>query len=155
MIRLVKSCPLKYPNWFKINWKFLFEVKIHLFYLSADKNLDLFDDWLCLNRLVQTSQLDMKETLETISMNRINFTYSSSQYLYKLSRFILWFPKSLFYRTDQFQPVGSGTTSNQIGPNFFPRKMERWIFTSNKNFKFILNQLGYFKGQLFSGLIIK
>ena len=35
------------------------------------------------------------------------------------------------------------------------RKMERSIFTSNKNFKFILNQLGYFKGQLFSGLIIK
>ena len=38
---------------------------------------------------------------------------------------------------------------------FVPRKMERWIFTSNKNFKIILNQLGYFKGQLFGSLIMK
>ena len=36
------------------------------FYLSADKNLDLFDDWLYVNRLVQSSQLDIKESLETI-----------------------------------------------------------------------------------------
>ena len=35
------------------------------------------------------------------------------------------------------------------------RKMERSIFTSNKNFKFILNQLGYFKGQVFCSLIMK
>ena len=38
---------------------------------------------------------------------------------------------------------------------FVPRRMERWIFTSNKNFKIILNQLGYFKGQLFGSLIMK
>ena len=28
MIRPLKSCPLKYPSWFKINLKFLLEVKI-------------------------------------------------------------------------------------------------------------------------------
>ena len=39
--------------------------------------------------------------------------------------------------------------------HFFRRKMERWIFTSNKNFKFILNQLGYFKEQLFGSLTMK
>ena len=33
--------------------------------------------------------------------------------------------------------------------------MERWIFTSNKNFKFILSQLGYFKEQLFGSMIMK
>ena len=35
------------------------------------------------------------------------------------------------------------------------RRMEKWIFTSNKNFKFIFNQLGYFKGQPFGSLIMK
>ena len=34
-------------------------------------------------------------------------------------------------------------------------KMEKWIFTSIKTFKFILNRLGYFKGQLFGSIIIK
>ena len=38
---------------------------------------------------------------------------------------------------------------------FVRQKMERWIFTSNKNLKFILNQLRYFSGQLFGGLIMK
>ena len=38
---------------------------------------------------------------------------------------------------------------------FVPRKMERWIFTSNKNYEFILNQLRYFSGQLFGSLIMK
>ena len=45
------------------------------FYLSAEENLDLFDNWLYHNRLVQIGQLDWKETLGTISMSRINFTY--------------------------------------------------------------------------------
>ena len=38
---------------------------------------------------------------------------------------------------------------------FVRRKMKRKIFTSDKNFKSILNQLGYFKGQLLGSLIIK
>ena len=49
------------------------------FHLSADKKLYLFDNWLYWNRLVQIGQHDRNETLETISMNRINFTYASSR----------------------------------------------------------------------------
>ena len=36
------------------------------FYLPAEKNLDLCDNWLYQNRLVHIGQLDRKETLETI-----------------------------------------------------------------------------------------
>ena len=57
---------------------------------------------------------------------------------------MIWSPKSLSYRNDQFEPIGSGTTSYQTGPIF-----------SNKNLKFILNQLRHFKGQLFGSLIMK
>ena len=53
------------------------------FHPSGDEKLDRFDYWLYQNRLVQIGQLDRKDTLETISMNRINFTYSSSRNIYK------------------------------------------------------------------------
>ena len=42
MIRLLKSCPLKYLSWFKINLKFLLEVKIHLLILLGT------EIWTCL-----------------------------------------------------------------------------------------------------------
>ena len=46
-----------------------------LFHLSGDKKLDLFDNWLYHNRLVQTGQLDRKETLETIKWSEIIYIY--------------------------------------------------------------------------------
>ena len=48
-------------------------------HLSGEKYLDLFRYWLYQNQLVEIGQFDRKETLETISMNRIDFTYSSSR----------------------------------------------------------------------------
>ena len=81
------------------------------FHLSVEEKSDLLDDWLNWNRLVEVGQLGRKEILETILINRNNFTYSSKQYLYKYSRIIQWFPKSLFDRVDQLQPGGSSSTS--------------------------------------------
>ena len=125
------------------------------FHSSGDEKLDRFDYWLYQNRLVQIGQLDRKDTLETISMNRINFTYSSSRNKYEWFRFILWFPKSLFFElTNLNQSVVVQPVIKQV-QFLVRRKMERSIFTSNKNFKFILNQLGYFKGQVFCSLIMK
>ena len=132
MIRLLKSCRLKYPSWFKINLKNCWRWKP--FHLSGGKNLDRFDNWLYHNRLVQIDQLDRKETLETISMNRINFTYSSSRNKYEWFRFILWFPKSLFYRVDQIEPVGSGTTCYHKSPDFRPPKDEKVNFHLQQKF---------------------
>ena len=51
------------------------------FHLSADEKSDQLDNWLNWNRLVEVGQLGRKEILETILMNRNNFTYSSKQYL--------------------------------------------------------------------------
>ena len=53
------------------------------FNLAAEKKSDLNDTLLYQNQLVQNGQVYRKETLGTISMNRIKFTYSSSQYSYK------------------------------------------------------------------------
>ena len=41
------------------------------FHLSGEKNSDLIKTWLYQNQLVQNGQVVRKETLETISMNRI------------------------------------------------------------------------------------
>ena len=68
-------------------------------------------------------------------MSRIYYTYSSSRKIYKYFRFILWFPKSLFYRVDQFEPVGSGTTSYQLGPIFCPQKDGKVNFHLQQKFK--------------------
>ena len=95
------------------------------FHLPADEKSDVLDNWLNWNRLVEVGQLGRKEILETILMNRNNFTYSSKQYLYKYSRIIQWFPKSLFDRVDQLQPVGSSSTSYPKGLIFWPQKDEK------------------------------
>ena len=124
MIILPNSWPLKYPSRFKINLKVLMEVKIHLSILLRTEIWTCSitgcttTDWFKLVKLVSHK----KETLGTISINRINFTYSSSRNIHKWFRFILWFPKSLFFRVDQSEPVGSGTTSYRTGPNFCPQQ---------------------------------
>ena len=97
------------------------------------------------------------------NQNVILSTFSRLMFLFCM-RFTIFFElfKSMSIICRRFSWGLGPTTWNrlQLYPYnevrfFVPRKMERWISTSNKNFKFILNQLGYFKGQLFSSLIIK
>ena len=109
MIRLPNSCPLKYPSWFKINFEFSLEVKIHLSIFLGTKNFASFYSF---------------QSLFSIELTKLN-------------------------QSVVVQPV-----IKQV-QFLVRRKMERSIFTSNKNFKFILNQLGYFKGQVFCSLIMK
>ena len=68
---------------------------------------------------------------------------------------LIWFPKLVsIMLTNLNQSVEVQPVIKQV-QIFVRREMKKWISISNKNFESILNQLGYFKGQLFGSLIMK
>ena len=82
-VQKTEKVGLKFSELEKDNSKILFASEYLGLEICWHKNLDFYDSWLYQNRLVQIDQLDRKESLETISINRINFTYSSSRNIYK------------------------------------------------------------------------
>ena len=155
MIRLPNSCPLKYRSWFKINFEFLSEVIIHLSIFLRTKNWICLitgcttTDWFKLINSIEKRLWKPYQWIELILLihhREINMNDFASFYGF-LSLFF-------FELTNLNQSVVVQPVIKQV-QFLVRRKMERSIFTSNKNFKFILNQLGYFKGQVFCSLIMK
>ena len=155
MIILPNSWPLKYPSRFKINLKVLMEVKIHLSILLRTEIWTCSitgcttTDWF---KLVNSIKKRLWKPYQWIEL--ILLIHHQEKYLNNFAPFYGF--QSLFSieLTNLNQSVLVQPVIKPV-QFFVPRKMERWIFTSNKNFKIILNQLGYFKGQLFGSLIMK
>ena len=155
MIRVPNSCPLKYPSWFNINLKFLLEVKIRLSIFLGTKN------WTCL--ITGCTTTDWFKSVNSIEMRLwkpyqwvelILLIQHQEIYINNFASFYGFESLFFFELTNLNQSVLVQPVIKQV-QIVFRRKMERWIFTSNNNFKLILNQLGYFKGQLFGTLIMK
>ena len=70
-----KQLSLKISELVQDKLKIVIGGKNSSFHLSAENNLDLFDNWLYQNRLVQIGQLDRKDTLETIKWSEIIYIY--------------------------------------------------------------------------------
>ena len=153
MIILRNSCPLKYPSWFKINLKFLLEVKIDLSIFLRTKNWTCLitgcttTDWFKLINSIEKRLWKPYQWIELILLihhREINMNDFASFYGFQSLFFSSWpiWTSRLWY--------------NQLSnrSKFLPP--ERWKgFHLQQIFKFILNPLGYFKRQLFSSLIIK
>ena len=151
MIRLPNSCPLKYPSWFKIILKFLLEVKIRLSIFLGTGLITgcTRTDWFKLVNSLEKRLRKPYQWIKIILLIHHQETYKSNFALFYGFQSIFSIELTNLNQSVLVQPV-----IKQI-QFFVPRKMERRIFTPNKNFKFILNQLGYFKGQLLGTLIMK
>ena len=88
MIRLPNSCPLKYPSWFKINLKFLLEVKIHLSIYLRTKNWTFIiagctsTDWF---KLVNSIEKKLRKPYQWIEL--IQLIYHREIYINSFSSF--------------------------------------------------------------------
>ena len=115
-------------------------------HLTGDKKLDLFDNWLYHNRLFQIGQLDKKrlskpnQWIELIWLIHHQEIYINDFTSFHGSQSLFSFGLTNLNQSVVVQPV---IEQVQI---FFRSKMERLIFISSKNLKFILNQLGYLRG---------
>ena len=84
-------------------------------------------------------RLSLPEVIETLKaeLNRLNIKVNR-YHIVCGSIQTVYLPKSLFYRVDQFEPIGSGTTTYQTGPIFCPPKDGKVNFHVQQKFEVYL-----------------